>query len=64
MKYLTILSVLVSMTGCEAMKCAKQDYKNFRRTIVYNAKQKAVYKNATFTPTYCPPNGWRYVGLR
>lgn len=38
----------------ETVKDAKQDFKNFRRTIAFNLKQEAVYRNATFTPTHQP----------
>ena len=58
MKKLLLLATAVLATGCttmkETMRDAKQDFTNLRRTIVYNSKQEAVYKNATFTPTNYP----------
>ena len=58
MKKLLLLVTAVLATGCttmkETMRDAKQDFKNFRRTIVYNSKQKAVRSNATFTSTNYP----------
>ena len=66
MKKLLLLAILVGATGCtttmkHTIGTAKHDYLNFIRTIKYNAKQPAVYRNATFTKDYWPSNESDYL---
>lgn len=35
MKILIII-LLISLTGCETLKCAKQDFKNFKNDVFLN----------------------------
>ena len=47
-KTLILLAILVGATGCSTVKQAQTDFRNFQRTIKFNAGMPAVYKNSYF----------------
>jgi len=48
MKAYFILVTLLLLSGCETIQVAKQDFRNFRKTIAVNAECKAVYSANQF----------------
>jgi hypothetical protein len=48
MRLYFILTTLLLLSGCETIQVAKRDFDNFKKTVVVNAKCKAVYNSNHF----------------
>jgi hypothetical protein len=48
MKKLILLAILIGATGCTTVKQAQTDFRNFQRTIQFNANMPVVYKQSYF----------------